>query len=273
MSQKNPRVSVIAGAYNITKTTEMELAIKSILEQTFTDFEFIICDDGSTDGTYQRLKTIAKQDKRIIILQNSTNQGLHQTLNNCLAVARGEYIARMDMDDYSLPDRFAKQVKFLDEHPEFALVTSCAFLFDDNHSVAYGERRLPEQPTKRDMLFNSPFLHAGAMLRKASLQQVDGYRVAKETRRAEDYDLWMRMYAAGMIGYNLQENLYGIREDSRAYARRKYRYRIDEAIVRYKGFKKLGLLPRGFAYVVKPLVVGLIPTRLLRSLKTKRGDS
>lgn len=271
MKSNPPKVSVIAGAYNIIKPAEMELAINSILQQTFKDFEFIICDDGSTNDTYQQLQKLASLDKRIRVLRNNTNQGLHRTLNNCLAVAQGEYIARMDMDDYSAPERLQRQVAFLDAQPEFSLVTSCAFLFDNDHTKPYGSRSLPEQPTKHDMLFNSPFLHAGAMLRRADLQQVDGYRVAKETRRAEDYDLWMRMYAAGMLGYNLQERLYGIREDARAYARRQYKYRIDEAIVRFKGFKKLGLLPKGFPYVIKPLIVGLIPAKLLKKLRLKAG--
>lgn len=264
----SPKVSVITGAFNI-KRSEADLAIKSIIDQSFTDFEFIVCEDGSSNDTWSILQRWAKKDSRIVLLQHKENQGLMISLNDCLTVAKGEYIARMDLDDYCFPDRLEKQVKALDTHDEYDIVTSNSVLFDDDHMRPYGERLVPERPMKQDMLFSSPFLHGGAMMRKSALDRVDGYRVAKETWRAEDYDLWMRMYAAGSLGYNIQEPLYAIREDKRAYSRRKYKYRLQEAIVRYKGFRALGLLPKGTPYIIKPLIVGVIPSRVLRWLKTK----
>lgn len=267
--KNRPRVSIITGAYNI-RENEADLAIQSILDQTFKDFEFIICDDGSTNNTWQILRKWAKKDSRIVLIKNDMNMGLGASLNACIEASKGIYIARMDLDDYCVPRRLAIQVKFLDDNPKYSIVTSNGAIFDQDHHKPYGERILPERPTKKSMLFNSPFLHAGAMMRKKSLLEVDGYRVAKETRRAEDYDLWMRMYASDMIGYNIQDLLYFIREDRNAYNRRKYKYRIDEMVVRYKGFKSLGLLPSGLPYVIKPLIVGLIPGRIMKQIRKGR---
>ncbi|MDO4870855.1 MAG: glycosyltransferase [Candidatus Saccharibacteria bacterium] len=266
MTKHNPLVSVISGAYNINEK-QAELAINSILDQTYDNFEFIICDDGSTDNTSQILKKIAQRDHRIVLINNSRNLGLGTALNNCLKVAKGRYIARMDLDDYCVPKRLALQVKFLNDHLECDIVSSNGSLFDEDHKSPYGKLTLPENPSKKDFLFNSPFLHAGAMIRKTALSKVNNYRIAKETWRAEDYDLWMRMYANGSTGHNIQQPLYAIREDKKAYSRRKYKYRIDEMIVRYKGFKSLGLLPGGMLYVIKPLIVGLIPGFVMKRLR------
>ena len=102
-----------------------------------------------------------------------------------------------------------------------------------------------------------------------ALENVNNYRVSKETRRVEDYDLWMRLYKYGYKIYNIQEELYSFREDEKCLKRRKYKYRIDEVKVRYYGFKSLGLFPKGYLYVLKPLIVGLIPYNITKFLKNK----
>lgn len=264
-TNNTPKISILMSIYNTNNETLVRPAIESILNQTYTNFEFIICDDGSTDGSFELVKKLTAGDDRCVLFQNKLNVGLAQSLNNCLKKAKGEYIARMDADDISILDRFEREVKFLDSNPEYALVSGWGELFDDNG--VYGLRKYPEYPQNKDMLFGPPFLHAGMMMRKKVLKKLGGYRVCKETLRAEDYDLWMRMYAAGYKGYNLQSPIYMWREDKNAYKRRKYKFRLDEAKVRYKGFKSLGLFPIGYIYVLKPLIVGLIPQRILRVLR------
>jgi glycosyltransferase EpsE len=101
------------------------------------------------------------------------------------------------------------------------------------------------------------------------LDKAGGYTVSKATRRTEDYELFMRIQLFAR-GENLSEPLYHFLEDQRALKRRKYRYRIDEAKVRYRGFKSLGLLPKGIFYVIKPLIVGLIPSFILKRLRKER---
>lgn len=261
-----PRVSIISGAYNIANCYSFEKSINSILSQTYTDFEFIICDDGSTDNTWELLSAFQKTDPRIKLLKNEKNMGLGATLNRCTEAASGEYIARHDCDDYAAPERIEKQIAYLDTHPDVSVLGTFAYLFDEGG--VWGEMHFPTEITKKDFLFCSPHQHGSVVFRKSALIEAGGYRVAKETRRTEDYDLFMRMHTFAKSA-NLPEPLYYFCEDKNTLGRRKYRYRIDEAKVRYRGFKLLGLLPRGIPYVIKPLIVGLIPARLLAFLKNK----
>ena len=264
------RISVIMGVYNFNRPELLKRAVNSVLEQTFQNFEFIICDDGSTDGTWELLQQLYGNDSRIILIRNDKNHGLAFSLNHCLRFTSGEYIARMDADDISYSSRFEKQIRFLDAHPEYALVTTWADLFEDDGHV-WGIRKVPTAPQKMDLLFGPPFIHAAMLMRASVLKDLGGYRICKETLRAEDYDLWMRMYSKGYQGYNLQETLYKICEGKEAYKRRSYKYRLDEARVRYHGFKALGLLTKGFPYIMKPLIVGLIPQKLLRYVRKEKS--
>lgn len=261
-----PRVSVICGAYNVCDHCLFEKSIKSILMQTLGDFEFIICDDGSTDKTFEKLKRLQESDGRIKLIRNEKNLGLAASLNRCLEISEGEYIARHDCDDLSVPDRLERQVCFLDCRNDISLVGSFAYLF--NESGVWGKATFPTEIKKKDFLFSSPHLHGSVIFRKEALIRAGGYRVAKETRRCEDYDLFMRMHQFAKSA-NLDEYLYYFCEDKNTYKRRKYRYRIDEAKVRLRGFRLLGLMPGAFVYVLKPLIVGLIPRRLLNLMRNK----
>ena len=263
-----PCLSVIMGAFNIGHLTIFDQAMRSILDQTMRNFEFIICDDGSTDNTWEKLTELARLDDRVRLLRNNQNEGLAATLNRCLAVARGQFIARQDADDLSVPDRVQQELDFLRVNPEIAFVGSNVVLWDQYGD--WGRRVFPEYPGPKDFLFSMPYVHGALMFRRNTLDIAGGYRVAKETRRAEDYDLLMRIYANGLRGANLQTELYRFCEDEAAMGRRKYRYRVDDVIIRWKGFSALGLLPGAFPYVLKPLVVGLIPRKLLRRLKARR---
>ena len=264
-------VSVIMGIYKmVNKESIVKLAIDSILNQTYKDFEFIICEDGSNDGTYEMVQRLIKKDSRVILIKNEENRGLAYSLNHCLSIAKGKYIARMDADDISMPNRFEKQVKFLDEHLEYAVV-GCNMLYINENGI-WGNRILAKKPTKKSFLFTSPFAHPTVIMRKDVLNFLNGYKVEKITRRLEDYDLFMRLYANGYKGYNMQEFLYQFREDNDAFKRRAYKYRLDEVQVRYRGFKALGLMPKALLYVIKPLIVGLISQKFLAKLRKIRQE-
>lgn len=265
------KLSIIMGIYNMAnKKNIVRLAIESILNQTYRDFEFIICDDGSNDDTYNIVEKIVNKDKRVILLKNKKNKGLAYSLNKCIEQSKGEYVARMDADDISEYNRLEKQVEFLDNHLEYAMV-GCNLLLINDKGI-WGERILAERPTKKSFLFTSPFCHPAIVMRKKVLDDVKNYRVEKITRRAEDYDLFMRIYAKGYKGYNMQEFLYQFREDKDTYKRRAYKYRWDEFKIRYRGFKMLGLMPQAVPYIVKPLIVGLIPQYYLVKLRKLRKE-
>lgn len=264
-----PKVSIIMGVYNCKNFALLRKSVDSILNQTFRDYEFIICDDGSTNDTLKELHDIAQQDDRIRIVSYKKNRGLNHALNMCLTDASGEYIARQDDDDISKPNRLEKQVEFLDVHPEYSMVGTCADVFDDKG--VWGEYKLPEMPQKSDFLWNSPFMHPTIMMRRAELLSVGGYREVKETRRCEDYDLFMNLYAKGYKGYNIQEKLYYyriVRDEKNKH--RPMKYRVDEMIVRFRGYKNMRMLLRGMPYVFKPVIIGLIPQSILKQIKRSR---
>lgn len=262
-----PALSVISGAYNISKCFSFQRSIESILDQTYSDFEFIICDDGSSDETWEMLNYYAQKDKRIRLIKNKTNLGLAAALDRCIEISSGEFIARHDLDDYNDLSRFEKQIDYLEAHKEISVLGCQSFLFDENG--VWGRERFPLEIKNEDFLFTSPYKHGSVIFRREALLKAGGYRVAKETYRAEDYDLFMTMQTF-CKGANLDEPLYYFCENKSAQKRRRYIYRIDEAKVRYIGFKKLHLLPKGIPYIIKPLIVGLIPNKLLQRLKDRK---
>lgn len=267
-----PKVSVIMGIYNCANT--LEEALDSLLAQTFQDFEVVICDDGSKDNTVEVAEKYVRSDPgRFILLKNEHNLGLNKTLNKCLQVAKGEYIARMDGDDISLPTRFQKEVDALDAHPEFAVVSTPMIYFDENGDWKIGTTSI-EYPTVKDFVHHSPFFcHAPCMMRRAVYLEVGGYSEDDRTLRFEDCHLWYKVYAHGYRGMNLQEPLYKMRDDQNALKRRTFKSRMNAAYVKYIGFKMLNMPWYMYGYVVesfvKNVVIGLLPQSIYNKLHRK----
>lgn len=253
------------GVFNAEHEKSFYKSINSILNQTYSEFEFIICDDGSNDNTYPMLEAVAKNDNRIILIRNQSNCGLAYTLNQCISKAQGEFIIRQDIDDYSEINRISVLIAELETKPYLDIIGSNISLYDDNG--VWGKLEFPVSPVNKDFLFGVPFRHGAVAIRKACLIRIGCYTVSKQTRRTEDYELFMRIYADGFKGENVQQILYHYKEDISAQRKRLYRYRIDEACIRARGFKALGLMPKGIIYVIKPLIVGLIPLKMLDSIK------
>lgn len=254
-----PRVSVIMGVYNGSKG--IKAAIESILNQTFTDFELIVCDDGSTDNSVEIIEELAEKDNRIKLLKNTENIKLSATLNRCLKESSGEYIARMDDDDISHPERFEKQVLFLDTHPLYCIVGTGRNLYDDNgfwgQNICEGERK------KLDIYLGKTFVHPSVMMKRSSVLKVNGYTDSNEVGRTEDYDLWCKLYEIGCKGYNTGEVLLDYYEARDSYSKRKYRYRIYEYRLKKKWRKRLGLSWVYSVFAYRPLIVGLFPRTVL----------
>jgi glycosyltransferase involved in cell wall biosynthesis len=166
-------------------------AIDSLLAQSFSDFELVAIDDGSRDESADIVRTYS--DQRIILLQQE-NKGLPATLNRGIAVARGRYIARQDQDDVSLPERIAKQVEFLDSHPDIAMVGTWAEIFDESGRGGRFHRH-PRDPAtlKFELLFDNPFVHSSVMLRASALEEVGDYATDRTRQPPEDYELWSRI--------------------------------------------------------------------------------
>ena len=194
---KNPKVSVIMPAYNSEKYVGE--AIESILKQTFADFELIVLNDGSTDKTPDIIKKYAQKDKRIKFIDNSKNQGFIKSLNQCLDVATGEYIAKMDSDDISLPNRLEKQVKYLDEHPDVGLVGGSYQVFGQREATITFPKVIKFLDLQR-WCCTSMF-----MLRKSIIDQ-NNLRFRLEYLHAEDYDFYCRFIRYAAI-HNIEDVL------------------------------------------------------------------
>ena len=265
---KKPKVSVIMGIYNCAPY--LQEALDSLYAQTFQDFEIILCDDGSSDGTYGIALVNQTLHPNIVLLKNPRNLGLNQTLNNCLAVANGNYIARMDGDDVCDSTRFEKEVAFLDGHPEYAIVSSPMLYFDENGVFGKGAAKGGE-PDKNAFVMGTPFCHAPCMVRKEAYDAVGGYTVDERLLRVEDYHLWVKMYAKGFRGYNLSEYLYSMRDDRNASKRRTFKCRINGIYSRWIAYKLLNIPFIGFLkYSVLSLCKGLMPDKLYEYCHRKK---
>lgn len=181
-------------------------AVDSILAQTFEDFEFVVVNDGSTDGSLEVLQEYARRDPRIRIISRP-NTGLVGALNDGLAAARAKFIARMDADDVSLPDRLARQVDFMESHSDCVAAGSSYFVITSQGEVI-GELAAETDAARiSEMLIagESALAHPTTIMRAESLRRVGGYR--PEFAHAEDYDLWLRLDEIGQLG-NLAETLF-----------------------------------------------------------------
>ena len=263
MLEENKKVSVIMGVYNGMDT--LKEAIESIINQTYSNWELIVCDDQSTDESLSTLKTYALKDNRIKVITNSKNSGLAASLNHCLKYVSGTYIARMDADDLSVPERLEKQVEFLEKNPEINLVGTEMQEFSEK---GYGDIvKNKKNPTKYDVPKGAPFCHATIMIRTQTMRNLGGYRISKHTMRTEDVDLWYRFFAGGYKGENIEEPLYLVRMDDAAYKRRKLKYMVHASYIIWYGTTMLKLPVYYKVYCIKPLLSWLLPPSTKKKLR------
>ena len=256
------KVTVLMSVY---KEPEEQLkdSIESILKQTYKNFEFLIINDGNN----KELVNLIQQynDDRINLINNDVNMGLEKCLNKGLKIASGDYIVRMDADDISYFDRIEKQLKFIEENPEYAIVSGRAEVFDEDGiyktTLNYGE------VLKKDLVKGNQFIHPTMIINKKYILSIGGY---PEYRRTEDYAMVMNLYANGYKGYVMDDVLLKYRMDKNGYKKKKFKYRIIEMKVRFKFFKKMRINFGEYIYVLKPIFVGLIPKFLLKKYHSKR---
>lgn len=264
-SSKTPLVSVVMSVYNGEKY--LREAVDSILNQTFTDFEFIIINDGSTDDTLKIIKSY--KDPRIVLISRE-NKGLVASLNEGTRKARGSYIARQDDDDVSMSDRLEKQVRYMREHSTCAVVGSRIREIDEDGMRYYREvlsNTLPNGSLELSLSFCNPLAHGSVLIRTALLRDVGLYD--EKYWPAEDYELWVRMSKVGRLAV-LDDELYF--------------YRVNTAGISFTNIKKqnsivrriqaefqeneLALLPDE-RYAVSYPVVKKLFKRYLKELKIK----
>jgi len=203
MLNNKPKVSVIMSVYN--GETFLNDAIESILRQTFSDFEFIIVNDKSTDNTENILREYIKRDERIKIIQNSENIGLTKSLNKAIKQSKGTYIARMDADDVSEPERLEKQIRFMGNNLNIVLCGTLGWIIDDKgEKIKEKNLKTSYADIKKSLLFNNQFIHSSLFIRKDILDKEGFYD--ESFQKSQDYELILRLASKYQVA-NLPDRL------------------------------------------------------------------
>jgi len=226
----NPMISVVMSVYNAEKY--LDEAIQSILHQSYKDFEFIIINDGSTDRSLEIIKKYQNKDKRIILITRE-NKGLIFSLNEGIKKSKGKYIARMDADDISLPERFQSQIKLLESNNEIGVCGTAIIGFSDDmkKNISYYSENNKE--LKTELLFSSVFAHPTVMMRRKLFKKFN-LKYEEKYKNAEDFGLWVQMSEYTKFS-NIKDPLlkYRILDDSITRLADKYiedRYKIIKSI-------------------------------------------
>ena len=199
----SPKVSVLMGVYN--EKEYLREAIESVLGQTYENVQLIIVDDDSTDNSRQIINSY--EETQIRLIENETNRGLTHSLNRALEAASGKYVARQDADDISEPNRLNRQVAFLEEHDDVAVVGTGANLIDNQGDII--DRRIGYcNPTYEDFLAKNRLVHGSILARRNIFEHLEGYD--EFFRYAQDYELWLRLAKKNRIA-NIPNPLYNLR--------------------------------------------------------------
>jgi hypothetical protein len=220
-----PAVSVVLSVRN--GGSDLPRALGTILNQSFTDFELIAINNGSTDGTAAFLDQIT--DPRVRVYHQE-DKGLAAALNRGISLARAQYIARQDHDDLADPSRIAKQVAFLNAHPDYALVgTRAEIWIGDTPSGRFHDHPTENEILRFDLLFDNPFVHSSVMIRKSALDRVGVYTTDPARQPPEDYELWSRIARQYPVA-NLAERLTVYREVPCSISRASARPFLDKLV-------------------------------------------
>ena len=234
-----PKVSIVLPVYNEQKY--LELAIRSIAEQSYKDYEFLITQNGSTDQSPEIIARWAKQDPRIKVEIVEVNRGYLDALNGGLNKAQGQYIARMDGDDIALPDRLKKQVEFLDQNPDHVLVGTNVANIDEEGDV-YCDQPFPssnDELVESLLSGNCGICHPTTMFRRSAIEQTGVY--LQDMRGVEDQDLWLRLAEIGKLA-NLPEVLlqYRVHSGNISFEQETHAHQVLRSMLR-KAHERRGL--------------------------------
>lgn len=255
--EQKPLVSIIMSEYSTPKELLID-SIKSMLDQIYKNFEFIIVDDKGKNNLKEITDTF--KDERIKVLENEKNMGLVKSLNRAIEVAQGKYLARMDTDDFSYPERLEKQVEFLESHPEFALVSGRATYFDGERITA--ETNWSGEVTKKE-LKKGPvsIIHPSVMMRTEAAKKVGGYQ---DFKRCEDYAMWINLALNDYRMFVMDDVLIRYHLSLTDYSKRNLKSR--EGLFRLIKTEYKKLKPSFFEYsklYLKTFIAGIMPHKLM----------
>lgn len=243
-------------------------AIESILGQTFTDFELVVVDDASTDGTPEVLRAFQARDGRLVVLRNEERQERSRSRNRAIAAACGRYIAVMDADDVAMPTRLERQVERMERCADLGLLATWAYEIDfANRLVGAWRPPTDDAALRRAMLSGNPFFHSSVMFRRAALELNGLYDEALVS--SEDYDLYWRITRAWRCA-NLPEFLALWRLDWQRQGQVHRLRRFNTLRVRWRWFRRAGVGPAAYVRLLPPLVALCLPPRVIAALRRQK---
>lgn len=229
-----PAISIIMSSYN--DSFYIKEAIESVLQQSFTDWEFIIINDASTDNTAQIIHGYANKDKRIIVIQNIENKGQTESLIIGFNRANGEYIARIDGDDEWVDkNKLLKQVNFFKNNPEYGLVGSWAYIVDKKgNRTTFGRSPVEDEDIRNYMLIENCFFHSSVIIKKSVIEKVGYYN--QKIKYSQDYELWLRIGLSCKM-YNIEEYLINYRMNPNGISSTNYNLQLRETFDMVRKFR------------------------------------
>ena len=253
-------LTVLMSVYN--GESYLELAIESILQQTFTDFIFLIINDASTDKTRMILEKFAQQDSRIVIINNKQNRGLAYSLARGVEAATTAWIARMDADDIAMSDRLEKQMNYIEKNPEIDILGGYALDINDSGDIL-GERKVPicHKNISR-LIWTNPLIHPTVLFRRSAILNIGSYYDKTRQRIPEDYHLWFRAAAAGLRFSNLPEPLIYYRFSEENFIRNNLKFLLAHVLIGWQGCWRVKASSLAYLGVTKPLVLSILPPSL-----------
>ena len=262
----HPRVSVLMAVYN--GQDYLRQALDSVLSQTFAAWELIVVDDGSADATPAILADYAEREPRLRVVAQA-NSGQTRALNVGLGLARGEYIARLDADDVMRPQRLARQVVYMDAHPEVVLLGTAAELIDERgqpfctYTLPTGDTRL-----RHLLIQDNPFVHPSVIMQSSAIGVVRGYN--ERVQICQDYDLWIRLAQVGRL-QNLLEPLTELRiHRQKVTWTRKREESAETLAIRWGAVRRGWYSPLELRHLLKPLVMACLPDWGIRLMLARR---
>lgn len=263
---KKPLVSVIMPVYNPGRY--LIESIESILNQTFYDFELIIVDDASTDNSWKIIKSYSKKDSRIIAIKNKINLGVSLTSNIAISQAKGKFLARMDADDISTPNRLQKQVNFLIKNPKTVVVGGQCTIIDENNQTI-GLKKFPTTEKQiLDMIFWAVPIQQGYMMINRSLLPKDFVWYSPSKFSAEEIDLYFNLLKYGQFA-NLSDNLYFYRQISTSLSHQNPKKTFWITLKSRLNAVKNGFNPSILAIIINLIqifIVSILPNQVIMSL-------
>ena len=251
-------VTVLMSVYN--DLPYLQDAVESILNQTFTNFEFLIFDDASTDGSSVILQQYASQDSRIKLIANEANRGLGFNLAQGVAIAQSPWIARMDADDIALPNRLELQLNYVQANPDISILGGCAIDID-REGQFISDRKVPTTHQQiRKLIWTNPFIHGTVLLNTASIQKVGSY--SRKLPKRQDYDLWFRCAKAGLKLANLSQPLIKYRFTDNTLQRNNWKVALIHVRIGWRGCWQVKASPIAYIAITKQLVIVLLPPPL-----------